>query len=93
MHLSVVACFPCRGFPAAGSPSLHNSREHTSPNFLSMSVNTNPISVCGSPIREFSSVLSGARDIGSLIGPRENSAGGAIISRGQRNMRGGVQAS
>ena len=34
---------------------LHNSREHTSPNFLSISVNTNPISVCGSPIREFSS--------------------------------------
>ena len=44
-------------FPAAGNPSLHNSREHTSPNFLSISVNsnTNPISVCGSPIREFSS--------------------------------------
>ena len=42
-------------FPAAGSLSLHNSREHTSPNFLSISVNTNPISVCGSPIRELSS--------------------------------------
>ena len=30
-------------FPAAGSPGLHNSREHISPNFLSISVNTNPI--------------------------------------------------
>ena len=41
-------------FPAVGSQSLQNSREHTSPNFLSISVNTNAISVCGSPIREFS---------------------------------------
>ena len=32
-------------FPAAGSPGLHNSREHTSPNFLSISVNTDPSSV------------------------------------------------
>ena len=51
-------------FPAAGSPSLHNSREHTSLNFLSVSVNTNPISVCGSPIRQFSS--PGRRAIESL---------------------------
>ena len=56
MHLSPLST--TRGvdlFPVTGSPRLHNSREHTCPNFLiSISFNANPNSVCGSPIREFS---------------------------------------
>ena len=44
-------------FPTIGSPSLSYSREHTSPNFVSLVLpRTNPTSsICSSPIREFSS--------------------------------------
>ena len=44
-------------FPTTGSPSLHNSREHILPDFVYISVITNPIFVCGSQVREFSSPI------------------------------------
>ena len=62
-QLKMMECQGVDLFPAPGSPILHSSREHMSPNFVSISINTNPTYVCGSPIREFSSPGQRARKL------------------------------